>query len=84
MFPWVLGSKPTTTPSCFTLKKCSRVFLEKVSSPFPAQDHSSKNSLLRPIDIPGNWAILKLAGVSVSAVDGERQKQLMVSEVGQW
>jgi len=25
-----------------------------------------------------------LAGVSVSAVDGERQKQLMVSEVGQW
>jgi len=42
--------------------------------------HRSK----RHLDIPKNGTTLKLAGVSVSAVDGVGQKRLMVSEVGQW
>jgi len=40
--------------------------------------------IVDPFDIPRNRTSLTLASVDVSAVDGVGQKQLMVSEVGQW
>ena len=45
----------------------------------------NKNIYISPfIDIFRNRTSLTLASVDVSAVDGVGQKQLMVSEVGQW
>jgi len=40
--------------------------------------------ITNPVDIPLKQTMLAQASVDVSAVDGIGQKQLMVSEVGQW